>query len=126
MAIYWRFLYFSAKSVILKNMNIQESHSDDAVNIAPHLHTVLYEDNKMRILKVTVRPGEHADMHWHPHNTNYVTKGGKLRFTRKDGSTVDVDLFEGQVTSSETEVFHAVDNIGESVVETIQTELKYI
>lgn len=106
-------------------MNIQDSHTDDAVNIAPHLHKVVYEDDKMRVLIVTVEPGDHADMHWHPHNMNYVTKGGKLRFTRKDGSTVDVDLTEGQATSSEVEVYHAVDNVGDTTVQTIQTELKY-
>jgi mannose-6-phosphate isomerase-like protein (cupin superfamily) len=106
-------------------MNIHEEHLDDAINIAPHLHTVLYEDEKMRVLKVTVNPGDHADLHWHPHNVNYVTKGGKLRFTRPDGTTSDVELSEGQVTSSETAVSHIVDNIGDTVVETIQTELKY-
>lgn len=36
---------------------------DDAVTIAPHLHEVIYEDDKMRILKVTVKPGDTADMH---------------------------------------------------------------
>ena len=106
-------------------MNIQTTHPDDAVNIAPHLHTVLYEDNKMRILKVIVKPGDHADTHWHPHNTNYVTKGGVLRFTSKDGMSIDMELTEGQVTSSESKVFHAVYNIGDTVIETIQTELKY-
>lgn len=106
-------------------MNIQDKHQDDAINIAPHLHTVIYEDDKMRILKVTVNPGDHADMHWHPHNTNYVTKGGMLKFTKPDGTTAKVELSEGQVTSSTLEVFHAVDNIGNTVVETIQTELKY-
>ncbi len=107
------------------HMTIQSDHPDDAVNVAPHLHIVIYEDAKVRVLKVIVNPGDHADMHWHPHNINYVTKGGTLRFTRQDGSSVDVELIEGQVTSSEDEVFHAVDNIGDSVVETIQVELKY-
>ena len=106
-------------------MNIQDTHKDDAINIAPDLHEVIYEDDKMRVLKVTVKPGAHADMHWHPHNMNYVIQSGLLRFTRTDGTTVDVELTEGLVTSSTAEVFHTVDNIGDTTVQTVQVELKY-
>jgi mannose-6-phosphate isomerase-like protein (cupin superfamily) len=105
-------------------MNIQEQHSDDAVNIAPHLHTIIFEDDKMRVLKVSVKPGAIAAMHWHPRNINYVLSGGLLRFGKTDGTTIDVDLTNGQVTSSPTEGSHAVENVGETLVETIQVELK--
>jgi hypothetical protein len=50
--------------------------------------------------------------------------GGKLRFNKPDGSSVEVDLSEGQVTSAQTEISHAVENIGETMVETIQVEIK--
>lgn len=105
-------------------MNIQDEHTDDAVNIAPHLHTVIFEDDKMRLLKVSVKPGDKAEMHWHPRNINYVLSTGTLRFNRPDGTTVDVDLAKGQVTSSPTENSHAVENIGDTIVETVQVELK--
>jgi mannose-6-phosphate isomerase-like protein (cupin superfamily) len=104
---------------------IQNSHPDDAVNIAPHLHTVIYEDDKMRVLKVTVKPGDMAKMHWHPHNINYVLAAGTLRFVRPDGTSASVELTEGQVTSSQVESLHEVENIGDTTVATIQVELKY-
>lgn len=104
-------------------MTIQEEHQNDAVNIAPHLHEVIFEDDKMRVLKVTVKPGDTAEMHWHPQNINYLLKPGLLRFTKEDGSVVDVELSEGQVTSS-PESSHAVENIGDTTVETVQVELK--
>lgn len=106
-------------------MNLKDTHVDDAVNVAPHLHSVVYEDDKMRVLKVVVQPGDIADMHWHPHNINYVLSGGKLRFNRPDGSSVDVDLTVGQVTSAAVDSQHSVENIGDETVETIQVELKY-
>jgi quercetin dioxygenase-like cupin family protein len=104
-------------------MTIQEEHPEDAVNVAPHLHTVLFEDDKMRVLKVVVRPGDVAAMHWHPRNINYVTSAGTLRFEMIDGYKVDVTLSVGQVTSS-SESSHAVENIGDTTVETVQVELK--
>jgi oxalate decarboxylase/phosphoglucose isomerase-like protein (cupin superfamily) len=98
-------------------------HTDDAVAIAPHLHEIIFENDKIRVLKVTVKPGDKADMHWHPENINYILKSGKLRFIKPDGSTVDIELTEGQVTSS-PESSHAVENIGDTEVQTVQVELK--
>lgn len=104
-------------------MSIQDKHANDAVNIAPHLHSVIFEDDKMRVLKVVVKPGDKAEMHWHPQNINYILSGGTLRFKKEDGTSADVELTEGQVTSS-PESSHAVENIGDSNVETVQVELK--
>lgn len=104
-------------------MNIQDEHMNDAVNVAPHLHTVIFEDDKMRVLKVIVKPGDKAGMHWHPQNINYILAGGMLRFEKEDGSFADVELTVGKVTSS-PESSHGVENIGSTFVETVQVELK--
>jgi mannose-6-phosphate isomerase-like protein (cupin superfamily) len=105
-------------------MTIQENRHDDAVNVAPHLHTVIFEDDKIRVLKVIVKPGETAAMHWHPRNINYVISGGTLHFDKPDGSSVDIGLNDGQITSAPAEGSHAVENVGDKTVETIQVELK--
>ena len=105
-------------------MKIQDSHDDDAINVAPELHSVLYEDDALRVLKVTVPGGAHADMHWHPRNINYVVKGGNLKFTKQDCTFIRVNLQDGQITSATEDTFHAVDNEGDVRVETIQVELK--
>lgn len=105
-------------------MSLQDERTDDAVNIAPDLHTVIYEDDRMRVLKVSVPVGATAEMHWHPHNINYVLAGGHLEFTKQDGSVVDVELTQQQVTSATSESYHAVKNNGDTIVETIQVELK--
>lgn len=98
-------------------------HTDNAVTVAPHIHEIIFENDKMRVLKVTVKPGDKAEMHWHPENINYILAPGKLRFTKPDGTVAEVELTEGQVTSS-PESSHAVENIGDSEVQTVQVELK--
>lgn len=105
-------------------MNIQDNHKDDAVNVAGHLHTILYEDDKMRVLKVTVKPGDEAEMHWHPRNMNYILKSGSLKFIDPQNNSKEIFLNEGDVTSWKEPGFHAVVNTGDSVVETVQVELK--
>jgi quercetin dioxygenase-like cupin family protein len=96
---------------------------EDAITIAPNLHKVIFENDKLRVLKVTVAPGAKAAMHWHPENINYILTPGKLRFAKPDGTSVEVDLAEGQVTNSGAGS-HAVENISDSEVQTIQVELK--
>lgn len=99
-------------------------HADDAVNVAGHLHTLLYEDDNLRVLKVTVTPGDEAKMHWHPRNINYVLRGGELEFTAQNGERKVILLTAGQVTSATSEMYHAVKNNSDKIVETIQVELK--
>ena len=99
-------------------------NKSDAMAVAPDLHAIIFENDVVRILKVTVPKNAHADMHWHPANMNYVIKGGSLRFGKKDGTFTDMALEAGQVTSAETDVWHSVDNIGSSEVQTIQVEFK--
>lgn len=97
---------------------------DDAINVAGDIHTILYEDEKIRVLKVVVKPGKTAAMHWHPRNINYILRGGKLEFTKPDGSTALVSLESDTITSSIEEVHHAVKNNSTETVETLQVELK--
>jgi len=98
-------------------------HDDDALSIAPEFHKAIFEDGKVRVLEVTVPVGATARMHWHPRNINYIQADGTLRFTREDGTVADVELAVGQVTSSDA-ASHAVENIGDSEVKTMQIEFK--
>lgn len=95
----------------------------DAVIIAPYLHTTIFENDKVRVLKVKVKPGEKAQMHWHPENINYILSPGKLRFTKTDGPAVEVELKKGQVTHSGPGS-HVVENTGDTEVQTLQVEIK--
>ena len=99
------------------------NHDDDAISIAPELHKVVFEDDKVRILEVSVPVSGSAELHWHPRNINYVQTAGTLRFTKSDGTSADVSLSQGQVTSS-GELAHMVENIGDSEVRTVQIEFK--
>lgn len=97
--------------------------TDDAVAIAPHLHEIIFENDQVRMLKVTVPAGSSAAMHWHPNSVNYVLSGGGLRFSFSDGTSREVTLEMG-ATVPGNEGRHKVENIGTTEVQTIQTELK--
>lgn len=96
---------------------------DDIVKISPDVHQVLFENEAIRVLEVTVKPGAKVPMHTNPENVNYIVKPGTLRLTTPDGTSVDLALAERQVIPAPVGR-HAVENIGASEVRTICIELK--
>jgi quercetin dioxygenase-like cupin family protein len=96
---------------------------DDIVKLAPDQHKVLFENDRIRMLKVTVKPGEKVAMHTNPENVNYILKAGTLRLTSVDGSIQDIEFSEGQVIPAPAGS-HAVENVGDTEVQTIGVEIK--
>jgi quercetin dioxygenase-like cupin family protein len=98
-------------------------HVDDIVEISPDVHKVIFENDTIRLLEVTVKPGATVPMHTNPENVNYILEGGTLRLINPDGSGVDVPLAERQVIPAPVGR-HAVENIGQTAVRTLCIELK--
>src|SRR5581483_2061971 len=63
--------------------------SMDAVRAAPRNHKILYEDENVRILSVTVEPGEKENMHFHRWPSVLIFDSyPKLRNTTSDGKVM--------------------------------------
>jgi quercetin dioxygenase-like cupin family protein len=80
------------------------------------------ENDRVRVLKVTFKPGDTAARHHHPDHVIYVVNGGKLKLT-VDGKTDNLDLKTGEAVFL-NEQWHEVENIGESTVDLVVVELK--
>ena len=88
---------------------------DDIVKISPDVHQVLFENDAIRVLEVTVKPGAKVPMHTNPENVNYIVKPGTLRLINPDGSSMELDLAERQVIPAPVGR-HAVENVGTTEV----------
>ena len=83
---------------------------------------MLLENAQVRVLAVTIKPGQKAPMHSHPANVSYVLSDGKLHITMPDGKTVDKEPKAGTATWSDATT-HAVENIGTTELRQVQIEL---
>lgn len=64
----------------------------DAVRAAPGNHKVLLENDRVRVLEVTVRPGEREPLHAHCNpSVLYVMQRGALRERNADGKILRDD-----------------------------------
>ncbi len=82
----------------------------------------VFENDRVRVLRVISKPGEVAKMHHHPDHVVYAVKGGKAALT-VGGKTQEVELKTGSVNFFNAQD-HEMKNIGNTTMELIVTELK--
>jgi beta-alanine degradation protein BauB len=85
--------------------------ADDAATVAPHVYKVVFENERARVLEVTMEPGARTELHAHPDYFVYLIDPGKVRFTTASGETQEVEFPAGTPMWREAED-HATENIG--------------
>jgi len=106
----------------------------DAVVAAPHSHGIIYEDEKVRILNVTVAPGQTEPIHTHkwrsvawaarsPAFTLYhYARGANNQLIQTDSFTARLPL--NKANNWAPEAPHAVRNIGLDTLVLYRVEFK--
>lgn len=112
-----------ALGVMVSCFAVQFAGAQDPLKVAPAMYKPVFENERVRVMEVTFKPGEKIAVHSHPDHFVYVLSAGKLRVTNADGKVTDADLTVGQVVwfSAET---HSAVNTGTTEVRALVTELK--
>lgn len=97
--------------------------AQDVVKVAPNNCKVLIDNDQVRVVEVTIKPGEKLAMHSHPAHVVYELTTGKVRSTTPDGKTVDLDFKAGDASFHEART-HAVENIGTTDSRDVLFEIK--
>ena len=98
--------------------------ADDIVKVAPNNCKVLLDNDKVRVIEYTAKPGEKIGMHSHPANVVYlISGGGKTRFTMENGKTEERELKAGDAVWIDA-VTHATENIGKEKTLVLLVEMK--
>ena len=97
--------------------------AQDATKVDPKHYKVEFENDDVRVLRITYGPGEKSVMHSHPEGVVVFLSDGNSKFTFPDGTTQDTKVKAGQViwTSEST---HQPENTGDKSFEVIQVEMK--
>ena len=69
----------------------------DFVEAAPKQTKVLVDNDKVRVIHVTIGKGDKIPMHTHPDIVVYTIKGGKVKFTNADGKVIEANAPAGDV-----------------------------
>jgi hypothetical protein len=94
----------------------------DPATSNPELYKVVFENDRVRVLEYTDRPGDETTPHRHPDSIMCTLSSFRRRIAA-DGRQVDVDLQAGQVRWLSAQE-HSGENIGDTDTHTIFIELK--
>ena len=97
--------------------------AQDVIKVAGDSHTVIFENDQVRVLSVHFKPGQVAPMHSHPSNVSYFLTDGKLKITLPDGKVIERSPKAGTAGWSDA-VTHAAENVGTTDFQQVQIELK--
>jgi len=97
--------------------------NSDAVGIAPEVYSIVFENDRVRVLDVTGVPGVVSPMHSHPDSVMYALNDAMIVVTTDQG---DSDEFQiaGGATFWNPATTHSVENVGTDTVRFIRVELK--
>lgn len=94
-----------------------------AAEVAPHVYKVAFENERVRLLEVSMAPGAESDLHSHPDYLVYALSSGKVRLSGASGDGADVDIHSGDTMWREAEE-HSALNIGSEELRALFIELK--
>jgi predicted metal-dependent enzyme (double-stranded beta helix superfamily) len=97
--------------------------AQDPVKVAPGMNKVVLDNEKVRVLDVTLKAGEQMPMHQHPDNIVYVIKGGKTKAVSMQGVPSEREFKDGECTFRTAET-HAIQNTDTHDIHVINVELK--
>jgi quercetin dioxygenase-like cupin family protein len=84
---------------------------------------VEFENDQVRVLRVTYGPKEKSSMHEHPGAVAVFLTEGKVKFTLPDGKTIDSVVKPG-TTQFTPAGKHLPENVGDKPFELVLVELK--
>jgi quercetin dioxygenase-like cupin family protein len=99
------------------------SLAQDATEVDPEHYKVEFENEKVRVLRITYAPGDKSVMHSHPEGVAVFLTDGTIKFTLPDETTQDIKVEAGQVIWSPKST-HLPENTGKEPFEVIQIEMK--
>jgi quercetin dioxygenase-like cupin family protein len=89
------------------------------LKVAPKAAKVVFENEAVRVIEVTMGKGQKIPMHSHNRGVSYSLNSGRIRSTTEDGKSKVFNVKRGEVGWSGTDgaETHAVENLGGKLVE---------
>ena len=97
--------------------------AQDAVKADPKHYKVEFENDQVRVLRITYGPHEKSVMHEHPPNVAVFLTDIHSRFTFADGKTADADRKAGSA-QWDPGGKHLPENLGDKPFELLLVEMK--
>jgi quercetin dioxygenase-like cupin family protein len=107
----------------LRVMGAVPAFAQDPVKVDPKHYTVEFENEQVRVLRISYGAGEKSMMHQHPASVAVFLTDGKVKFTTPDGKSREDSAKAGSSQWTPAGK-HLPENIGDKPFELILVELR--
>jgi quercetin dioxygenase-like cupin family protein len=99
--------------------------ADHILKVAPKSAKVVFENDVIRVIEMTMKKGQRIPMHSHNKGLSFSLNAGKIRSTGEDGKSRLVNVRRGDASWSDANGLetHAVENLG-GVLRELSVEFK--
>ena len=97
--------------------------AQDAAKVDPKHYKVEFENEEVRVLRITYGPGEKSVMHFHPEGMAIFLTDGEGKFSFPDGTSAETTFKAGDFNWLPAQT-HQPENTGKESFEVIQIEMK--
>lgn len=97
--------------------------AQDAAKVDPKHYKVEFENDQVRVLRITYAPGEKGVMHSHPEGMVISLDDASGKFTFPDGTSMLANFKAGDFRWVDAST-HQGENVGDKPFEVIQIEMK--
>lgn len=112
------------KDTLASTQKLSDSLNIDIVQTSPNQARVLMENEHVRVVEYAVKPGEKDVWHTHPPRSSYVVSGGKVKVYSENGEPKISEVKTGASSWAGQGTKHYVENIGDTDIKIILTEIK--
>ena len=95
----------------------------DPTSTDPDKYTVIFENERIRVLEYRDQPGQATQPHEHPDSLMYTLSSFERRLVAANGDSRDVTLGAGEVRWLDAQT-HSGENIGQTPTHVLFVELK--
>jgi quercetin dioxygenase-like cupin family protein len=106
------------------SMAASAAYAQDAVKVDPKHYKVEFENESVRVLRITYGPGEKSVMHEHPGAVAVFMTDSEFHMTDPDGNTEPAPTGAPGVVIWTPATTHSPQNVGKAAAEVILIEIK--
>ena len=104
-------------------MNGISASAQDVVKTNPKFTKLLTDTTGVRMIKVTLAPGEELVMHTHPVQMMYCLEGGQITVNYKSGKKETMDIKAGDAMQAPPDPPHTTRNTGKTTLSFLEIEI---
>ncbi len=109
------YLIIGVMATLMLFLATEAAVAQDVVNVAPEQFKVVLENEHVRVLEFSMKPGDKQEMHTHPATVHIELTPTKVRITNPDGKAVVLEGKQGEALWVGP-VKHTVENIGNTEI----------